>query len=98
MAAEPADLPPRERRLDDVIVAYLEAVEAGQRPDPQDWLRRHPDLADELASFFAAKDGLGRDSPDRDTRHGEGTMPRHTRGKGWTGIGGAAVAACVLLG
>jgi serine/threonine-protein kinase len=52
MAAEHADPQQRERRLDDVIVAYLEAVEAGARPDPDDWLRRHPDLADELAEFF----------------------------------------------
>src|SRR5262249_4630692 len=29
-----------------------EAVEGGARPDPEDWLRRYPDLADDLAEFF----------------------------------------------
>src|SRR5262245_39752778 len=50
----------RERRLNDVIAAYLEAVDAGQRPDRDEWLRRHPDLADELRAFFANHDRLAQ--------------------------------------
>jgi WD40 repeat protein len=42
-----------EQRLDEVIAAYLEAERLGQQPDPQEWLARHPDLADGLRSFFA---------------------------------------------
>jgi WD40 repeat protein len=42
-----------EQRLDEVIAAYLEADRLGQQPDPQEWLARHPDLADGLRSFFA---------------------------------------------
>jgi WD40 repeat protein/tRNA A-37 threonylcarbamoyl transferase component Bud32 len=49
-----------ERRLNDLIAAYLEAVEAGQAPDREEWLARHPDLAGELRAFFANHDRLAR--------------------------------------
>jgi serine/threonine protein kinase/tetratricopeptide (TPR) repeat protein len=42
----------RERQLDEAIAEYLEAVDAGRRPRPEDWLTRFPDLAPELARFF----------------------------------------------
>jgi tetratricopeptide (TPR) repeat protein len=42
-----------ESRLDQVIAAYVEAVEQGAKPDPEEWLTRHPDLASELKAFFA---------------------------------------------
>jgi hypothetical protein len=48
----------REERIDKVIADYLAAVEAGQRPDPRAWLDCFPDLADELRSFFANRDGF----------------------------------------
>ena len=47
-----------EQRLDDAIALYLEAVHAGQTPDRVDLLARHPDLADDLRSFFANEDRL----------------------------------------
>jgi tetratricopeptide (TPR) repeat protein len=46
----------REQRLDDAIADYLEAVDAGARPDPADWLARFPDLAADLARFFGEQD------------------------------------------
>jgi serine/threonine-protein kinase len=43
----------QEEKLDEVIAQYLEAVDAGRRPDPDEWLERFPDLAPALARFFA---------------------------------------------
>jgi serine/threonine protein kinase len=46
------DVQERERRLDEVIAAYLRALETGTRPNPEQWLAQFPDLADELRDFF----------------------------------------------
>src|SRR5216683_71563 len=50
----------RERRLDEVITAYLKAVEAGQKPNRDEWLARHPHLVIELAAFLDAQDQVNR--------------------------------------
>jgi tetratricopeptide (TPR) repeat protein len=56
MLSAPPDALDREQRLDEVIVAYLEAVEAGRAPDRAAWLAREPELAAGLAEFFADQD------------------------------------------
>ncbi len=50
----------RERRLDDVIAAYLEALEAGNPVDRVALTAEHPDLAAELTVFFANQDHVAR--------------------------------------
>ncbi len=41
-----------ERRLNEALAAYLEAVESGRPPDRQAFLAAHADLADELEEFI----------------------------------------------
>jgi WD40 repeat protein/serine/threonine protein kinase/tetratricopeptide (TPR) repeat protein len=60
MADSPIDPAERERRLDEALGAHLEAVAAAQNPDRQALIARHPELAGELAAFFADYDRLHR--------------------------------------
>jgi WD40 repeat protein/serine/threonine protein kinase len=46
----------REERVNEVLATYLEAVRAGRVPNREEFVARHPDLADELRSFFADKE------------------------------------------
>jgi serine/threonine-protein kinase len=51
----------RNQRLQEVLVAYLEAAERGQAPSSEDLLARHPEFAAELAEFLTNRahlDGL----------------------------------------
>ncbi len=41
-----------DSHIDAVITEYLKAAEAGAKPDPEEWVARHPELADGLRSFF----------------------------------------------
>jgi WD40 repeat protein len=50
-----------ENELEDIILAYLTAVDAGHAPDRQEFLSRHPQFAPELAAFFADQDQTARD-------------------------------------
>ena len=50
----------REQLLDEVVTAYLKEVQAGHTPEPQAWLARYPELAADLAEFFADRGALER--------------------------------------
>jgi tetratricopeptide (TPR) repeat protein len=60
MASANGDSRSKDELLDEVVVDYLEAVERGQRPSWQEWLARHPQLADELAGFLADEEKVTR--------------------------------------
>src|SRR5438132_9080571 len=47
-----------EERLNEVIAAYIQAVDAGKRPSQQEILAQHPDLAGLLKDFFADHDRM----------------------------------------
>jgi serine/threonine protein kinase len=46
----------REQRLNGILLAYVEAVEAGHSPDRQLLMALYPDLASELSEFFEGRD------------------------------------------
>ena len=45
-----------EKEIEDILLAYLTAVDTGQAPARQEFLDRHPQFASELAAFFADQD------------------------------------------
>jgi WD40 repeat protein/tetratricopeptide (TPR) repeat protein len=47
-----------EERIGQVLGGYLEALETGQAPELSELLARHPELAGELAAFFAQQEQL----------------------------------------
>jgi tRNA A-37 threonylcarbamoyl transferase component Bud32 len=58
MGNEPTTDHEDDDRLHEAITAFEEARDAGLDPDPQEWLRRYPEVAGRLADFFAARNGL----------------------------------------
>jgi hypothetical protein len=47
---------PDDPRVDELIAAYLDAVDAGSAPPRHEWLAQHPELADELRDCLDAMD------------------------------------------
>src|SRR6516162_3444432 len=56
MLSAQRDTGDRDHRLEEAVVGYFEAVEIGQAPDRSQLLACYPDLAPELADFFANQD------------------------------------------
>jgi serine/threonine-protein kinase len=60
MTVDPTTSFDRDALLDDVVTAYLKEACSGKAPDPAAWQARYPDLATELAEFFADRAALER--------------------------------------
>jgi hypothetical protein len=56
MSSESSD--PRSEQLNQIIADYLKVVESGEAPDRDELIEQHPDLAEELKSFFADHDQM----------------------------------------
>jgi WD40 repeat protein/tRNA A-37 threonylcarbamoyl transferase component Bud32/Tfp pilus assembly protein PilF len=50
----------RDQRLEEIVLSYLQAVDAGQSFDRDAILAKHPDLAGELRDFFADEQKMDR--------------------------------------
>jgi predicted Ser/Thr protein kinase len=46
-------------KLGRIVKQYLEAVERGENPSPEDWVQRYPQFANPLRDFFASRQQLG---------------------------------------
>ena len=42
-----------DERLDEAIASFEIARDEGHKPDPKEWLKRYPDVAEGLAGFFS---------------------------------------------
>jgi hypothetical protein len=60
MASDTEEFSPRDEPLLEAVASYLEEVDAGRVPDSREVLARHPELAGELAAFFADQDQVSR--------------------------------------
>jgi hypothetical protein len=49
-----------DRRLEAILHAYLQVVDAGKAPDRDAVLQEHPEFASELAAFFAGQDEVAQ--------------------------------------
>ena len=58
MPVAPTEGPEREERLNAILLDYVEAVEAGNRPDRQELVSRYPEFRADLEEFFAGRDHL----------------------------------------
>ena len=64
MAVTPSSSAAPEERLHEILAEYLQAVDAGQQPIRDEFVNRHPELADELRDFFANQDRLAEAFPE----------------------------------
>src|SRR5436305_6051857 len=78
--------PARQGQLEEVLSEYMQRLDRGEAVDREQFLARHPELADELRSYFADSDEverLGRQAradlpaPPRGPAHG-GSGPAHS--------------------
>jgi serine/threonine protein kinase len=73
MSANFNDESDRQDRLNEILLAYIEAAQVGRAPDQSRLLAENPELRPELEEFFACRDEVERlAAPLRDSVHGGG--------------------------
>jgi WD40 repeat protein/serine/threonine protein kinase len=78
MVDGPSGSTDRDRQVNEIITAYLQAVDAGQTPDRQEWLRQYPEYAAELQAFLADYERVDRMAePLRPAEKGTGPICRN---------------------
>jgi tRNA A-37 threonylcarbamoyl transferase component Bud32 len=99
MPDEPLVGPGREDRLNEVLAAYLEAVENGPIPDAEQWQARYPEFARELANFIANEENLAqRAAALRNAPSTTPTLPQNgLLGEGSPFAPGKVIGGCELL-
>ena len=60
MNEELAESSQRQERLQEILLGYVEAAEAGKAPDQRGFLAAHPEFADEIADFLASYQQLNQ--------------------------------------
>jgi serine/threonine-protein kinase len=104
MTPSPNDPAARERRVDEAIAAYLEAIDAGAPPNRQEFLARHADVAAELEAFFADRDQFARlaeplgpaEPPRRGEKASDGRHPKELSSTAPQALGDDGAAVCPL--
>jgi eukaryotic-like serine/threonine-protein kinase len=79
--------PDREERLNEALLAYVEARQAGSEPDRGQFLASHPDLRSELEEFFAGHDEVERLAVALRDGDERGVQPQTTPGESARGVG-----------
>lgn len=88
----------RDHEYDEIVTAYLKAVEAGERPDPKQWLDQYPDLAGELKAFFAAQQQIAVMAGDDSSRARSGVNAKSIHRKdGAGGMRALWLLVCLVM-
>jgi serine/threonine protein kinase len=99
MSENPNGGPGREDRLNEVLLRYVEAAQAGGAPDRGRLVVEYPDLRPELEEFFANRDALERlagplrmaaRQGDAGAEAGVGFAPGSVTGGPWEGMPGGS--------
>jgi eukaryotic-like serine/threonine-protein kinase len=88
MGHEPSGETAREERRNQILLDYVEALEAGKEPDRSQLLAAHPDLRHDLEAFLAGHDEVARlTAPFRADTRGPFGPPRARQNAPSPGIG-----------
>ena len=86
---DPKDASEPLSKLDEVIAEYLQAEESGKKPERAQWLKRYPELSEELKAFFADHDRFDRAAAPIRAAGDEPTLPPNSAAAETVDVGSA---------